>query len=181
MALTQQNYCPLSLFSSQFFLPPNLRHITPPHPSSPHSLYSFNFYLVTVVSQFNFNKLLFSPLSHHHVSSNLSPHSSFPLSVFFSLSYNDTGKFAPVTLRMELPKSCRWMLHGALNWCMRCKTQGGILVHGEHCGRCKAGLVLMKLMTFEAVAFIIIIIKCIYAVYTYTYTIFSLYTVQYIH
>lgn len=65
-------------------------------------------------------------------------------SLFFSLSDNDTGKFAPVTLRTGLPKSCQWMLHGALVRCMRCNT-GGILVHGEHCERCKAGLVLKKL------------------------------------
>lgn len=60
-----------------------------------------------------------------NVTSYLSPHSSlfFPF-LFFSLSDNDTGKFTPVTLRMELPESCRWMLHGALDWCMRCNTRG---------------------------------------------------------
>lgn len=24
---------------------------------------------------------------------------------------------------MEVPESCRWMLHGALDWCMRCHTR----------------------------------------------------------
>lgn len=78
----------------------------------------------------------------HNIMS-LSPSLLFPC-LFFSLSDNDTGKFAPATLRTGLPKSCQWMLHGALVWCMQCNT-GGILVHGEHCERCKAGLVLKKL------------------------------------
>lgn len=82
----------------------------------------------------------------HYFISHFSLHSCFPLS-FFSLTNNDTGKFTPVTLRMELLESCGWMLHGALDWCMRCNT-GGFVVHGEHCGRCKAGLVLTKSNTF---------------------------------
>lgn len=51
---------------------------------------------------------------------NCSFRSSFPL---FSLLDNEIGKSTPVTCRVGLPESCRWMLHGALDWCMCCHTR----------------------------------------------------------
>ena len=110
---------------SHFFPTPHLCHITSPPPSPiPHFLsyiLSISISLVTVVSQVTLNFTTTTPVSLPLSLISLTSSLLFP-SLFFSLSDNDIGKFAPVNLRMELPKSCRWMLHGALDWCMRCNT-----------------------------------------------------------
>ena len=128
MASTVPNCCPVYLFPFSSFLLflPHLTSITslPPPPILPHFLsyiLTISISLATVVSQYTLNFTTTPPVSLPLSLISLTSSLLFP-SLFFSLSDNDIGKFAPVNLRMELPKSCRWMLHGALDWCMRCNT-----------------------------------------------------------